>query len=52
MRSMVEGGFPKGRPMWKTPSVSAYALPPPRAGEDILTAPYTAPAGARRRGSG
>ena len=34
MRSMVEGACGKGCPLWRSPSVSAYALPPPRAGED------------------
>ncbi len=34
MRSMVEGDRHKGHPAWTPPSVSAFALPPPRAGED------------------
>jgi len=33
-RSMVEGACRKVGPVWRPPSVSAGALPPPRTGED------------------
>jgi hypothetical protein len=43
MRSMVEGGVPRGTTCVEAPLRQGFALPPPRAGEDEIPLSYSEP---------